>query len=267
MPTSRRVILISRAREYVGPALARRLAQDGHDLLLHDAADGFVAELRGHGVRVENVGQDLIPPTGPASLESAGGYQMLVDVALERFGRLDAAALYPPAYSGMVHAVGPLLEARVEEFAALQGYLTSTFHALRVLVPALREQGRGQIVVFTSDAGARPKPDWSLYGSVRAGQTFLVQCAALEHARDAICINAVGSKNVIGPGFPGAPPASIADDEVREGEWSRPLSAEVPLGRVGTMSELAAFSSVLLDGRSRFQTGQYFSYSGGWNVS
>jgi 3-oxoacyl-[acyl-carrier protein] reductase len=38
------------------------------------------------------------------------------------------------------------------------------------------------------------------------------------------------------------------------------------MGRLGTMRELAAFASVLLDGRNRFQTGQYFSFSGGANV-
>jgi 3-oxoacyl-[acyl-carrier protein] reductase len=34
---------------------------------------------------------------------------------------------------------------------------------------------------------------------------------------------------------------------------------------MGTMEELAEFAIVLLDGRSRFQTGQFFSYSGGWS--
>jgi len=35
---------------------------------------------------------------------------------------------------------------------------------------------------------------------------------------------------------------------------------------MGTMEELAEFTTVLLDGRSRFQTGQFFSYSGGWSA-
>ena len=40
----------------------------------------------------------------------------------------------------------------------------------------------------------------------------------------------------------------------------------VPARRLGTMEELAAFTTVLLDGRSRFQTGQFFSFSGGWST-
>jgi 3-oxoacyl-[acyl-carrier protein] reductase len=37
------------------------------------------------------------------------------------------------------------------------------------------------------------------------------------------------------------------------------------MGRLGTMEELAAFAISLLDGSNRFQTAQYFSFSGGWS--
>ena len=88
---------------------------------------------------------------------------------------------------------------------------------------------------------------------------------ALEHAHEGICINALGSKNAITAGFPGCPPGAAGDDFVIPGEWSKALEAETPLGRLGTMEELAAFAAVLLDGSNRFQTAQYFSFSGGWN--
>lgn len=41
---------------------------------------------------------------------------------------------------------------------------------------------------------------------------------------------------------------------------------QVPMKKLGTMDELAAFTSVLLDGTNRFQTGQFFSFSGGWST-
>ena len=43
--TARRVALLADAGSYVGPALARLLAQRGHDLVVGDPADGLVAEL------------------------------------------------------------------------------------------------------------------------------------------------------------------------------------------------------------------------------
>jgi NAD(P)-dependent dehydrogenase (short-subunit alcohol dehydrogenase family) len=148
------------------------------------------------------------------------------------------------------------------------GYFEAIAHMLRAVIPAMQANGPergGQILVFTSDSGARPEAGWSLYGAARAGQNFLVRAVALEHAAEGIQINAMGSKNAITGGFPGVPPGDVSDGSIRLGPWAEPLVAETPLGRLGTMEEMAAFAVSLLDGSNRFQTAQYFSFSGGWN--
>ena len=61
--------------------------------------------------------------------------------------------------------------------------------------------------------------------------------------------------------FPGFLAASGAD---RDPERRSRIEAQTPAHRLGTMDELAEFTAVLLEGRTRFQTGQFFSYSGGW---
>jgi NAD(P)-dependent dehydrogenase (short-subunit alcohol dehydrogenase family) len=160
------------------------------------------------------------------------------------------------------------MDAGVDEMRAMSGYFDSTLLALQALIPAMHgTAGGGQIVVFTSDAGARPEAGWALYGAVRAGQNFLVQAVALEHASSGVCINAIGSKNAVFAGFPGVPAGAASDDAVELGEWAASQLAETPLPRLGTMEELAAFAAVLLDGRNRFQTAQVFSFSGGWNAN
>ncbi|WP_404478005.1 SDR family NAD(P)-dependent oxidoreductase [Novosphingobium sp. BL-52-GroH] len=262
----KRVALVTRASEYVGPALARALAARGHSLVLHGAHKALVEELA-QRTHVYAIDLAEVPVTGPDSLAEAAGWKRLVDGAIARFGRIDCAAIYPPSGTAAVFCSGPLLAAAPSDLTDLAGYATSTLHALQVLIPPLRATGGGQIVVFTSDAGARPEPGWSIYGAVRAGQNFLVQAAALEHAGEGISINAVGSKNVVGPGFPGAPTEGLDDRHVPSGPWSHRLESESPAGRMGTMAELAAFCMPLLDGTSRYQTAQYFSYSGGWNTA
>jgi 3-oxoacyl-[acyl-carrier protein] reductase len=155
-----------------------------------------------------------------------------------------------------------------EHLAPKGGYLELTAHALRAVIGAMQVNGHergGQILVFTSDAGARPEAGWSLYGAARAGQNFLIRAVALEHAAEGIQINALGSKNAITAGFPYAPPDAATDSAVTLGEWAEPLLAETPLPWLGTMEELAAFAISLVDGSNRFQTAQYFSFSGGWS--
>jgi len=262
--TERRVALINRAGDYVGPKLAEALARTGHDLVLQGADAPLVDRLVALGAAVETVTDFDVAAENGLQLADAAGCERFVARALARFGRLDAAALFPSAAVGFTR--GPLLEAKLEDLQGMYGHFDSTFHLLRAVIPPMQAQKSGQIVVFTSGAGKRPEAGWSLYGAIRAGQSFLVQAAALEHAADGICINAVGSKNVVGPGFPLAPAGAITDEHIDHGPWSAPLVAETPLGRLGSNDELAAFCSVLLDGRSRFQTGQFFAYSGGWDV-
>jgi len=259
----RRVALLQRAGGLANPCLARRLAQSGHDLVLHAPREGMIDELAALGAAVEVVEDRDLGTGGDATPQ---GCARLVERALTRFGRIDAASLIPPRGGGEAAGSirGSLLDAPIEHVAAMGGYLDVTAHILRAVIPPMRGRG-GQIIVFTSDSGSRPEAGWSLYGAARAGQNFLVRAVALEHAAEGIQINAIGTKNAITAGFPYAPPGAASDDRVDAGEWARPLLAETPLPWLGTMEQLASFAISLLDGSNRFQTAQYFSFSGGWS--
>src|SRR3954465_9192420 len=103
MASQRRVAVINDASFYVGPDLARNLAARGHDLVLGDPSEELVAELEAIGAAVEAVpgARDIGKP------ESSAG---LVDAALSRFGRLDAAM----AASGRV-VTGRFLRSSVDD--------------------------------------------------------------------------------------------------------------------------------------------------------
>ena len=242
------VALITHCADYVGPALARVLSRSGHRLVLHQPSADLVAQLSAVGVEVE-VDDD-------ADLMSLEGNQRLVDVAIERFGRLDAACFV----TGSI-VVGRFLDATIEQWELVKrANLDMVFGALRATLPPMIEAGRGQIVVFTSATGARPEPKVSIYSSTRAGANALIRSVGLEYARDGVTVNAIGTNYMDFPGFLHA--SGAADDPARRER----IEAQVPLRRLGTMEELAEFTAVLLDGRSRFQTGQFFSYSGGWSA-
>ncbi|HEX8056077.1 MAG TPA: SDR family oxidoreductase [Novosphingobium sp.] len=266
--TTRRVALLQHAGGLANPCIARRLARSGHDLVIHAPREGMVAELLNLGASVEVIDADEVPHDGPGSSGTPEGAQALVDRTLARFGRLDSAALLPP-FGSMVGSIrGRLLDAPRDHIAAMGPFLETTSHILRAVIPAMQANGResgGQILVFTSDSGARPEAGWSLYGAARAGQNFLIRAVALEHAAEGIQINAMGSKNAITAGFPYAPPDAATDSEITLGDWAQPLMDQSPMGRLGTMEEIAAFAISLLDGSNRFQTAQYFSFSGGWS--
>lgn len=240
------VALITGAGDYVAPALARVLARSGHRLVLHAPRPEFVEEMRAEGASVETVEE--------ADLLTAEGNRRVVAAAIDRFGRLDAACFV----TGQI-VVGRFLEATMENWERVKrANLDMVFHALQAALPPMVAARRGQIVVFTSATGARPEPMVSLYSSTRAGANALVRAVGLEHARDGVTVNAIGTNYM---DFPGFLRASGATDPARRDQ----IESQVPQRRLGTMEELAEFTAILLDGRSRFQTGQFFSYSGGWS--
>ncbi len=69
--------------------------------------------------------------------------------------------------------------------------------------------------------------------------------------------------NVIGTNFMDFPEILRANGVVDEESRAR-VEAMVPMGRLGTLEEFAAFCMPFIDGTSRFTTGQFVAYAGGW---
>lgn len=243
---TRRTVVVSDASSYVGPHLARLLARDGHDLVLGDPADGLCDELRAAGCRV-------VPVTGVRDLSRPEASDELVRACVDAFGRIDAAA----ATTGRI-VVGRFLTSTIDELrTALTGCVEAPYNFLRAVVPTMVDQGDGQVLVFTSATGARPTPGAPLYSSARAAANMLVRNVAAEVARHNVQVNAIGTNFI---DFPGFVRASRADDP----EGRARVEAQVPMGRLGRLDELAHLAGAFLDGRSRFTTGQFVAFAGGW---
>jgi NAD(P)-dependent dehydrogenase (short-subunit alcohol dehydrogenase family) len=246
MPVPNRVALVADAGHYVGPELARHLARRGHDLVLGDPTPELVAELDAAGVEVEVV-------TSARNLARPESAPALVAAALARFGRLDAAV----AFAGQI-VTGRFTKSSIDDLrTVVTGCLEGPYHFLKAVVDPMIEQGDGQVLLITSAAGARPTPGAPLYSAVRAGATMLARNVAGEVARDGVQVNAVGTNFMDFPEFLAA--SGATDPEVRAR-----LEAQVPLGRLGTMEEFASFCMPFIDGTSRFTTGQFVAYAGGW---
>ncbi|MBJ7261671.1 MAG: SDR family oxidoreductase [Acidimicrobiia bacterium] len=244
--TAKRVALVGDASFYVGPSLARELARREHNLVLGDPAEGLVDELTALGVEVEAV-------LGVRNLADPESAQKLVAAAQARFGRIDSAA----AFSGRV-VTGKFLDSTLEDLhSVVQGCLEAPYHFLKAVVPVMVEQGDGQVLVMTSATAARPSRNASLYSSARAGATMMVKNVAAEVARNGVQVNAVGTNFMDFPEFLRASGAN--DPEIRAR-----IEAAVPLGRLGTVEEFASFCMPFIDGTSKFTTGQFIAYAGGW---
>lgn len=244
--TSKRVALVNDAGHYVGPALAREFARRGHDLVVGDPADGLVDELSELGAAVEVV-------TGARNLARPESAPALVEAALGRFGRLDAAV----AFSGQI-IPGSFADSTIDQLRELVvGCLEAPYHFLKAVTPPMVEAERGQVVLITSAAGARPTKGASLYSSVRAGATMLARNVAGEVARTGVQVNVLGTNFM---DFPEFHAATGTDDPAVRAVFEK----QIPMRRFGDIDEFASFSMAFLDGTSTFTTGQFVGYAGGW---
>jgi 3-oxoacyl-[acyl-carrier protein] reductase len=198
-------------------------------------------------------GSRVEPVDGVRDLRKPESSSRLVAAALDAFGRIDAAV----AFTGRI-VVGRFLRSTPDDLrAALAGCVEAPYHFLRAVVPVMVDQGDGQVLVFTSAAGARPTPGAPLYSSARAAANMLVRNVADEVSGKNVQVNAIGTNFMDFPEF-------LAANRAEDPEGRARVEAMVPMGRLGTMDELAAFSAVFVDGTSRFVTGQFVPFAGGW---
>jgi NAD(P)-dependent dehydrogenase (short-subunit alcohol dehydrogenase family) len=243
---TRRVAVVGNGTIYAGPALAVALARRGHDLVVGDPTDELLTELDRSGAAVEVV-------SGVADLSDPDAAPALAAAAMARFGRIDAAV----AFSGVI-VTGRFLQSTLEDLRSVERTcLEAPYHFLKAMAAPMVDAGDGQILLITSASGARPTPGAPLYSAARAGASMLARNVAGEVARFGVQVNAVGTNFMDFPGFLKA--SGATDPEVRT-----KIEAQVPLGRLGTMDEFANFCMAFVDGSSRFTTGQFVSYAGGW---
>jgi SDR family mycofactocin-dependent oxidoreductase len=130
-----------------------------------------------------------------ADVRDAADVARVVDAAIAEFGRIDILV----ANAGIV-STSRLWELSDEAWAEMIGTnLTGAFHALRAVVPHMRERGYGRIVVISSLGGRTGLPGISHYSAAKWGVIGLAKSLALEVAAEGITVNVVAPTTVRTP--------------------------------------------------------------------
>lgn len=193
-------------------------------------------------------GAEVVPDT--ALLDDPGAPAQL----LQRAGALDAMVcnLAVPAPSTPVGDV-PDDEWRTT-FAAMVDPLP---RLVRAALPGMRERGGGRILVMGSAAALRGMKRTSTYSAARGAQLAYVQAAGVELARDNIQLNLIAQNFVDNPSYF---PAEVQENP----RFQERLKREVPLGRLVSADEDAAFAAYLCSDAAACFVGQVFPVCGGW---
>ena len=236
-----KVVLVTGASSGIGRATALEFAKRGARLVLGSRREDLVAPL------LQELGEvaTVFRRTDVAVEADSHG---LVELALERFGRLDVAIN------------NAALEARgaIEDFdeatynRVFDANVKGMFFAMKAQVAAMRRGGGGSIVNVSSTGGSRGMPNMSIYVASKHAVEGLSRAAALELAGANIRVN------VIAPG-PTLTPMLV---RVTDGH-PEAFASRVPMGRAAAPEEVARAIVWLASDEASFVTGAVLPVNGG----
>ncbi|MEM1268271.1 MAG: SDR family oxidoreductase [Pseudomonadota bacterium] len=214
----------------MGAEAARRLA-----------ADGFGVGVLSSSGKGEALGEELggIGVTG--SNREEADIQRLADAAMAHWGRIDV----------LVNSAGhgpraPVLElSDADWIEGIEVYFLNVVRAVRVVAPVMRAAGGGSIINITTYATFEPEATFPTSGVARSGLAAYTKLVADAHAEEGLRIN-----NVL-PGFISSRPEKAAFRE------------RIPMGRYGSVEEVAGLVSFLASEDASYITGQNIRVDGG----
>lgn len=239
-----RSAIVTGASKGIGRGIAAALAAQGAQLTLvargEEGLKQACADLADTGAPLRHARCDV------ADWHSV---RDMVDQAAEAQGGLDIlcanAGIYPQT---MMEDMDP------DEWDTVMAVnLRSSFLALKAAIPHFRRAGGGRVILTSSITGPITGFNgWTHYGASKAGQLGFLRSAALELAPLNVTVNAVLPGNIITEGFEGNGEA-----------YKQAMIRSVPLGRLGTVADIANTVLFLASDEAGYITGQQITVDGG----
>jgi 3-oxoacyl-[acyl-carrier protein] reductase len=250
-----RVAIVGGASQGIGFEIARTLSQEGARVAMTARREPALLEAAAR-IRAETGG--IVLPV-QADVRRADDTARVVDTVVRELGAVHV----------LVNNDGAPPIGRIAEFddtawaKAVEQNLMSVVRMVRLVVPLMRAAGGGSIVNITGLSVIQPMVGFGLSVATWAGVIGLAKTLSLELAGDGITIN------TICPGYINTSRLEKvfrkeADSRGQDfGDFIRQLTADIPVGRLGTTDDVATLVALLASPRAGYLTGATIQIDGG----
>jgi 3-oxoacyl-[acyl-carrier protein] reductase len=237
-----KVALVTGASRGIGRAIAERFARQGATVVAAargDNAAATVAAITAAGGRAEVVAVDVTDRPTLAALPGS---------IVEKHGRLDILVSNAGITRDQL-----LMRMKHEDWdEVIETNLTATFTLTQAAMrPMLRQRG-GRIIAVGSVVAQAGNPGQANYAASKAGLIGFAKALAREVASRGITVN------VIAPGLIDTDMTRAISDKAQV-DWA----AQIPLGRLGTVEDVAAAACFLASDEAAYITGHVLAVNGG----
>lgn len=237
-----KVVLITGAASGFGKLLAETLASRGAKLVLGDVNEDGLRDVAG------SLGTECAALACDVTIESE--VKALVELGLERFGRLDIA-INNAGISAPMKSLAETTEEDMDLNFAVNA--KGVFFGLKYQAPVMARQGGGSILNVSSMAGILGAPKLTAYAAAKHAVVGITRTAALEYARHNVRVNAIC------PFFSPTPLVTGGIDP----DVLAMVTAGAPMKRLGRPEEMVAAMLNIVDPDNSFMTGQAIAVDGG----
>ena len=246
--------VITGAGAGIGKACARYFAKQGYRVVVTDIDADCAAQAI---AEINEAGGEAIGVTGDISLEETA--QEIREKTLGAWGRIDVLVANAGIQTG-----GSLLDTGERDWdRVIAVNLKGVAHSCKSILPAIREQQYGAIVIVSSVNALVGSAGMAMYDASKAAVLALMRNLAVENGEYGIRVNAV------------APGATLTDYHLQRAA-TRGMTAEQLreatqgyglLGRAAEPEEIARAICFLASDQASFITGQTLFVDGGFSVT
>lgn len=252
MSLSGRVALVTGGGRGIGKAISLALAADGATIAVNyrrdeEAAAQTVAEIRSAGGTAKAYA---------ASVEDWGQDEAMVDAVIKDFGHIDIL-INNAGIASRGQGVADTDPAEMERVVRTHAF--GPHYLSKLVLPNMRQQGRGDIIMISSVAARGLGPNGAPYNMGKAAMEALAMTLFKEERRHGIRVN------VVRPGLTETEMGSRLARATQGIQSMRDIDARSPFGRVAQPEDVAKVVAFLVSDNAFYLTGQTIEVDGGAN--